>query len=287
MTKKATRSRRKERSLLWRLGRFLLLLSLLLGFYWSQQNLIQTEVIEEPGAPEAFNGLRIALISDLHGKEFGEDNQILLEKIKSLHPDFIAITGDLVHETGQFGIIPPLATGLCAIAPTYYVTGNHEWATREVPKIKELLQEGGVTVLSNEYVAFEREGQTLALLGADDNNGNADQKTIHQLADEVREKEGKDAFLLLLSHRNNRYQTYIDAGIDLTLCGHAHGGQVRLPFTDGLIGPHREWFPTYTAGRYQLSFGDLIVSRGLSDKAPAFRLFNCPDVPLIILRAAP
>ena len=287
MTKKATGSRRKERSLLWRLGRFLLLLSLLLAFFWSQQNLIQTEVIEEPGAPEAFNGLRIALISDLHGKEFGEDNQILLEKIKSLHPDFIAITGDLVHDTAQFGIIPPLAKGLAAIAPTYYVTGNHEWATHEVPKIKQLLQEGGVCVLSNEYVTMEREGQTIALLGADDNNGNADQKTIHQMADEVREKEGKDAFLLLLSHRNNRYQTYIDAKIDLTLCGHAHGGQVRLPFTDGLIGPHREWFPKYTAGRYTLSFGDMIVSRGLSDKAPAFRLFNRPDVPLIILRAAP
>jgi len=286
MTKEAKRSRRKKRSLLWRLGRFLLLLSLLLAFFWCEQNLIQTEVIEAPGEPEAFDGLRIALVSDLHGKEFGEDNEILLEKIKKLHPDIIAVTGDLVHDTAQFPIITPLAEGLCAIAPTYYVTGNNEWATHEVPKIKELLKAGGVTVLSNEYVLFQREGQKVALLGADDKNGYADQKTIQQLADEAREKEGADAFLLLLSHRNNRYQTYAEAEIDLTLSGHAHGGQVRLPFTDGLIGPHREWFPEYTAGRYALSYGDMIVSRGLGDKWPAFRLFNRPDLPLVILRAA-
>lgn len=286
MTKEAKRSRRKERSVLWRLCRFLLLLSLVLAFFWCQQNLIQTEVIEAPGAPAAFDGLRIAIISDLHGKEFGEDNEILLKKTEKLHPDLIAVTGDLVHGTAQFRIIPPLAEGLSAIAPTYYVTGNHEWATHEVPKIKEQLEEGGVTVLSNEYVLFAREGQKLALLGADDNNGYADQKTIPQLADEVREKEGEDAFLLLLSHRNNRYETYIEARVNLTLSGHAHGGQVRLPFTDGLIGPHREWLPEYTAGRYTLSCGDMIVSRGLGDKSPAFRLFNRPHLPLVILRAA-
>lgn len=253
-------------------------------FFWSEQNCIQTEVIEVSGAPTAFDGLSIAVISDLHGKEFGEGNRALLKKTEKLKPDLIAITGDLVHDTAQFSIVPALAEGLSQIAPTYYVTGNHEWATKEVPELKELLTDCGVTVLSNEYVLFELEGQKLALLGADDNNGYADQKTIPELADEVRKAEGDDAYLLLLSHRNNRYETYEEANVDLTLAGHAHGGQIRLPFTDGLIGPHREFLPKYTAGLYELSYGKMVVSRGLFEKPPGFRLFNRPHVPLIVLR---
>jgi len=287
MTKVTGKQTRKKRSFLSRLLRTMFVLSVLALFYWCEQNLIVTEEVEAGAVPPAFAGLRIVVISDLHGKEFGEGNEILLRKVKKLKPDLIAVTGDLVHEGVPLSIIPPLAEGLSHIAPTYYVTGNHEWATHRVPEIKELLTEGGVRVLSNEYILFNHDGQKLALLGEDDYNGPADQKTIPELAQEVRTKEGQDTYLLLLSHRNNRYKTYEEAGIDLTLAGHAHGGQVRLPFTDGLIGPHREWLPEYTAGLYSLSHGEMFVSRGLSDQSPAFRLFNRPDLPVVILASAP
>lgn len=287
MTKGKRKETRKKRSFFSRFLRFVFVVALLVGFFWCEQNLIVTENVEVGAVPPAFTGVRIALISDLHGKEFGAGNEILLQKVEKLKPDIIAVTGDIVHEGVPLSIIPPFAKGLSQIAPTYYVTGNHEWATHKVPEIKELLASNGVRVLSNEYVLFERDGQKLALLGADDTNGNADQKTIAELADEVREKEGQDTYLLLLSHRNNRYKTYEAARIDLTLSGHAHGGQVRLPFTDGLIGPHREFLPEYTAGRYTLSYGEMFVTRGLSDQSPAFRLFNRPDLPLLILQSAP
>ncbi|MDF2838385.1 MAG: putative hydrolase [Evtepia sp.] len=270
---------------MWRAGKWLLLLALLIGFFWFEQNSIQTEVIDVRGAPSAFDGQRIAVISDLHGKEFGEGNQVLLEKTASLKPNLIVITGDLVREEEEFKVVPALASGLTKIAPTYYVTGNHEWAGKHVPELKELLASCGVKVLSNEFVSFEQNGQTLVLLGADDRNGHADQKTVPKLADDARAAEGEDAFLLLLSHRNNRVETYEEAKVDLTLCGHAHGGQIRLPFTDGLIGPHREFLPKYTAGLYKLSYGQMVVSRGLGGELPAFRLFNRPHLPLVILRA--
>lgn len=287
MTKGKRKETRKKRSFFSRFLRFVFVIALLVGFFWCEQNLIVTEKVEVGAVPPAFAGMRIALISDIHGKEFGERNEVLLKKVAKLDPDIIAVTGDIVHEGVPLSILPPLAKGLSQIAPTYYVTGNHEWATHQVPEIKELLSSNGVRVLSNEYVMFEREGQRLALLGADDNNGNADQKTIAELADEVRDKEGQDTYLLLLSHRNNRYKTYEAARIDLTLSGHAHGGQVRIPFTDGLIGPHREFLPEYTAGRYPLAYGEMFVSRGLSDQWPAFRLFNRPDLPLLTLQSAP
>lgn len=287
MTKPTKKEPRQKRSFFSRLLRFVFAIVLLVGFFWCEQNLIVTETVEVGAVPSAFAGLRIVLVSDLHGKEFGPGNAILLQKVMKLKPDIIAVTGDIVHQGVPLAILPPLAKGLSQIAPTYYVTGNHEWATHRVPEIKALLASNGVRVLSNEYILLERDGQKLALLGEDDYNGPADQKTIAELADEVRKKEGQDTYLLLLSHRNTRYKTYEEARIDLTLSGHAHGGQVRLPFTDGLIGPHREWLPKYTAGRYLLTYGEMFVSRGLSDQWPAFRLFNRPDLPLLILQAAP
>ena len=88
---------------------------------------------------------------------------------------------------------------------------------------------------------------------------------------------------ILLSHRNNHYEQYTQARVDLTLAGHAHGGLIRLPGTDGLVGPKRELFPQYTAGLYDLSYGQMVVSRGLGNQFPCFRLLNRPDVPLVVL----
>lgn len=272
----------RQRPLFW-----LLLVVACVGLFWRGQNDIQTEEIEVIGCPAAFDGMRIVVISDLHGKEFGMGSETLLKKTAALKPDVIAVTGDLIDAADQINIVPSIAAGLSAIAPTYYVTGNHEWSSDTAPvlqQLKQALKDNGVNILSNEYVLMKKDGQTLILAGAEDSNGRADQKTIAKLTEEARAEAGEGAYLVLLSHRNNRHAEYADAGADLTLAGHAHGGQIRLPLTDGLIGPRREWLPQYTAGLYQLRYGQMVVSRGLGDKPPAFRMFNHPDLPLIILR---
>ena len=178
--------------------------------------------------------------------------------------------------------VHPMIAAQNAIGYDVYVTGNHEWAAHAVQELEPLLEENGVHVLSNTYVMLERGGDRIALLGAEDSNGYADQKTIAELSEEVRQEQG-DVYKILLSHRNTRIEEYVDAHIDLTLCGHAHGGLIRLPGTDGLIGPHREFFPSYTAGLYDLPYGQLVASRGLGNQFPAFRLFNRPDVPVVVL----
>lgn len=257
------------------------------GWMWWQQNGLSTETLVVTGAPEGFAGYRIAIVSDVHGKEFQEGNQRLLDFLTGLEPDMIALVGDLVHKEEQLSMVPTLAQGLSAIAPTYYVTGNHEWAAKVVRTLEPMLEENGVTVLSNRYVMLERNGSSLALLGAEDPNGYADQKTIAQLAAEVRAAEGADTYQLLLSHRNNLYEKYSAAGVDLTLSGHAHGGFFRLPGTDGLVGHGPDGLkvlPSYTAGLYDLPQGQIAVSRGLGNQFPTFRLFNRPDVPLVILQ---
>ncbi len=282
MTKAAARRRRRRWGCLPRLLVTLLVLAAAVGWFWWQQNGLSSETISVTSAPDGFAGYRIAVISDLHGKEFGEDNEKLIDYVRDLEPDLIAVTGDLIHDQAQMAMVRPVAKGLASIAPTYYVTGNHEWAAGVVPQLKELLDQCGITVLSNEYVMLTEGGDQIALLGAEDSNGYADQMTVGELADQVRQEQG-DVYTILLSHRNNHYDQYQQARVDLTLAGHAHGGLIRLPTTDGLIGPKRELWPQYTAGLYDLSYGQMVVSRGLGNQFPCFRLFNRPDVPLVVL----
>ena len=276
------RRRRRRHGCLTRLVTTVVVLAVLVGFFWWQQNGLSSETISVPSAPDGFAGYRIAVISDLHGKEFGEGNEKLLDYVRDLEPDCIAVVGDLLHEEEQLAMVPAVARGLAAVAPTYYVTGNHEWAAGVAPELEEPLTSYGVHVLSNEYVMLEQGGDRIALLGAEDANGYADQPTVADLAQEVRAREG-EVYTILLSHRNNHYEQYAAAGIDLTLAGHAHGGLIRLPGTDGLIGPKRELWPAYTAGLYDLDYGQMVVSRGLGNQFPCFRLFNRPDVPLVVL----
>ena len=176
------------------------------------------------------------------------------------------------------------AAGLTAIAPTYYVTGNHEWALRDVPELKKALEAQGVTVLSNQFVTLERGGDTVVLAGVDDPNGYADQKSPETLAEEVRAAHG-DPFWMLLAHRNNHFpEQYSLLGADLVISGHGHGGVIRLPFTDGLLSTDRTFFPTYTAGLYEKNGSTLFVTRGLGNSGPVFRLFNRPEVAVVTLR---
>ena len=235
--------------------------------------------------PEAFDGCRIAVLSDLHGARFGERNEKLFDAVAEARPDYIFYLGDIED---QFrGAVPgypeELAEGLTAIAPTYYITGNHEWAVGGVPQLKETLTAHGVTVLSNQALLLERDGQSLVLAGIDDPNGYADQKTPEALAAEIYAACG-DPFWVLLAHRNNLFpDRYSLLGADLVVSGHGHGGLVRLPFTDGLFSTDHTLFPSCTAGLYEAHGSRLFVTRGLGNSGSTFRLFNRPEIAVLTL----
>lgn len=258
---------------------------LALFFFWWSQNAIQSQTIllSTPSLPQAFDGLRILHISDLHGKEFGENNGILLERVAELKPDLIAITGDLIDQEKQLEMVPALARGLVDIAPTYYVTGNHEWAVRRVNDLKALLKECGVRVLTNEYDIWEKEGTRLAVAGIDDPNGPPSQKTGPELRQEIQAD-----YTILLAHRD-QVEEYESWGYDLVLCGHGHGGVFRIPILDqGLLSTDRTLFPKYDGGPVEYPSGGIcFVSRGMGNNTVpirSFRLFNRPDLPLLILK---
>lgn len=239
--------------------------------------------------PAGFDGLVVVQLSDLHGKEFGEGNKRLLDAVAAQSPDLIAVTGDLVDENTKRPLQYAAAIGgaLSALAPTYYVTGNHEWALRQAEDVCAALESAGVTCLRNQTVPIEQDGERILLSGVDDPNAYADQKTPEDMTRELLEAYGENDFRLLLAHRNNLFATeYYRLGYDLTLAGHGHGGLIRLPFTDGLIDPHQGLLPSYTAGFYTVEGAKLFVSRGLGNIFPSARLFNRPEVAVLTLRRA-
>lgn len=259
-----------------------------LGFFlqWSNTSL-QVSVFNPAftDLPDGFDGCRIVVVSDFHGATFGENNEDLFQTIAEQEPEYIFCLGDLEDRYRGFteGYAESVAVGLSAIAPTYYVTGNHEWAIGSVPELKKHLSENGIEVLSNQFLPLERNGDTVVLAGIDDPNGFADQKTPETVAAEVYAAHG-DPFWMLMAHRNDRFAgQYSLLGADLVLSGHGHGGIIRLPFTDGLLSTDRTFFPSYTAGLYEENGSCLFVTRGLGNSGPSFRVFNRPEVAVLTL----
>ena len=109
-------------------------------------------------------------------------------------------------------------------------------------------------------------------------------ETKEELVNRIRQAEGGKT-MIMLYHRNDKLSQFSSLGVDLVLSGHAHGGLIRLPFTDGLVDGSRTLFPTHTAGVYSEGSTQMVVSRGLGNTGKTFRFLNNPDVVSVTLRA--
>ncbi len=233
---------------------------------WANQAPEVTEyVIDSPNIPEACHGFRIAQISDLHNATFGENNRKLLNLLDRAKPDIIVITGDMI-DSRRTDIPTALdfAVRASAIAPCYYVPGNHE--ARLTPDTQAGfyagLEEAGVTLLL---------GQTLSLGGGLTLTG----KDIRSAVPTLPPEEG---FHILLSHYPELLETYAAAGYDLVFTGHAHGGQIRLPFLGGIFVPGQGFFPKYDAGHFTEKTTQMLISRGLGNSLFPLRINNRPEI---------
>lgn len=267
-----------------------ILLSLIIWIAWGNTALeLNTYTISTTHIPSGFDGYRIAHISDLHNAEMGDDNENLLSMLKSSKPDLIAITGDLIDSRNtDIGIALRFAEEAVKIAPCYYVTGNHEARVSEYDALREGLAELGVLVLENERLELERSGERITILGVDDPSFQTDYLTGDSatvMKDKLRELSIEDnTYTILLSHRPELFDVYVESNIDFVLSGHAHGGQFRFPFVGGLVAPNQGFFPTYDAGLYEDGSTGMIVSRGIGNSIIPFRINNRPEVILIELK---
>lgn len=281
---------KKKKALFLCLG----LISATLVFWtiWGNTALMVSEIlISSDRLPTSFSGYRIAHVSDLHNTEFGEDNETLLQMLSDCKPDIIVITGDLIDaQHTDIDIAISVSKEAIQIAPTYYVTGNHEASCPQYDTLKAGLESSGVTVLEDEITYLEREGETIALLGLSDPNFSIRGDLFGEVPAMVSTKlknmlEQESSYSILLSHRPELFETYAACGVDLVLSGHAHGGQFRLPFVGGLIAPDQGLFPKYDAGLYIDGNTNMIVSRGLGNSVIPIRFNNRPEIIIIELQA--
>lgn len=235
--------------------------------------------------PESFDGFKIVQLSDLHGAEFGEDGMGLVEKVKELEPDIIALTGDFVTDEGDLAAVKKLAGRLTELCPVYFVSGNHEFGSGLAIKVRNILERAGVKYLSNEYLTISRGEDGILLGGVEDPLVYADMLSPDELAQKMNDA-APDAFKILLGHRNYWMTEYPELPVDLIFCGHAHGGLIRIPGVGGLIGTDRRLFPDFDAGQFNNGRYTLIVSRGLGNSVSIPRVFNRPEIVCVELSSA-
>lgn len=249
--------------------------------YWGNTKIGVTNItVTSDNIPDEFNGFKIVHISDLHNAEFGNGQKDLIDKIEAQDADIIVITGDMIDSRRtDVDKAVELITGLGNKIPVYYVTGNHESRVREYNELESKLIENGVTVLKNESVKIEKDGSFINIIGVDDPSFGMSANDIFHTVSELK----TDGYDVLLSHRPELFETYCESGAELVLCGHAHGGQVRIPFAGGLVAPNQGLFPEYTAGSYKSGSTEMIVSRGLGNSIIPLRVNNPPELVVITL----
>ncbi len=248
----------------------------------------QTEIICAcKNLPAAFSSFRVAHVSDLHNARFGKEQEKLLSVLTAMKPDIVAVTGDLIDKRRR-GTENALLflRGAVKIAPVYCVTGNHESASPEFPAFVRALEETGAHLLRNKGEEIYRGEQKITVIGLDDPKFPVPKigtkAALPIVENRLKELSG-EGFRLVLSHHPEYMPAYRASGAGLVLCGHAHGGQIRLPLVGGLYAPGQGVLPKYTAGLYWEENTAMLVSRGLGNSLFPIRVNNPPEVVCAVL----
>lgn len=233
--------------------------------------------------------IRLVLLSDLHSKVFGKDNQGLISKVKEQNPDFIALSGDMISRNSKdYSVIKDVLTRLSKIAPTYYVPGNHELdhISRTNIDYESIINPTGAIFLDNNHIKFEKNGESFLIGGLSDypyyEEDEPDFDTSQRYFWERFNEVSKDIYSILLHHQPEYIPNYLaESNVDLVLCGHTHGGLVRIPFVGGLIAPNQGFFPKYDKGEYEFNGTKMIISTGLAGSHHYPRINNPSEICVI------
>ena len=257
---------------------FILVVFVFLGFlFWGNSSIeVNRYIVSSNKLSNLYDGFVIAHVSDFHNTE--SQSKQLLELLDEANPSIIVITGDLIDSRStKVDVSLRFVEEAIKIAPCYYVTGNHESRVNEYKELKDGLLALGVKVLEDEVIKLDESFTIIGLKDPDfDLNDNMSQ-VLTTLVD-------NSCFNVLLSHRPERFSLYVNSGVDLVFSGHAHGGQVRLPFVGGLIAPHQGFFPMYDSGLYKENCTKMFVSRGIGNSIIPIRFNNRPQLIVVELQ---
>ncbi|MCY9141200.1 metallophosphoesterase [Peribacillus frigoritolerans] len=274
------------------------LLYLLLGlvlltcfFYFQNNSIVTTQYnFSSDKVPKNFNGYKIVQLSDLHSKSFENNQSELVEKVKKAKPDLIVFTGDLI-DSDRYNEKTSLTLmeKLVQIAPVYYVTGNHEWWSGKFNSLEDKLKYTGVQVMRNTVEEIIIGNDKIQIIGIDDpakvNKSYAERDIAEEdITNAIKGLEEGVNFKILLSHRPELLSLYAQYEFDVVFSGHAHGGQVRIPFVGGLVAPNQGLFPEYSSGMHDADKTTMIVNRGLGNSIIPLRVFNRPEIVVVALK---
>ena len=226
-------------------------------------------------------------ISDFHNTKSKNLTNDVIDEIKEQKPNIIVLTGDLIDSNKtDIEVAINFIKKVNNIAPIYYVSGNHEASISSYTKIKEQLTENKVIILDNKTEVLKINESEINLIGIDDprmayESFVSDSEIIKGELDNAKYDDNK--YTILLSHRPELFDTYVEKELDLVLVGHAHGGQIRIPFIGGIVAPNQGLFPKYTSGIFEKSKTTMVVNRGIGNSILPFRINNRPELVVITI----
>lgn len=270
-----------------RLVIFIGVIAFILWIIWGNTYIqVSHFTIENEKIPQEFDGYKIAQISDLHNKDWGDR---LVNALEEETPDIIVITGDLIDSSHtDLEVAMELISQIKNMAPIYFVTGNHEAWSNQFTILKQDLLDEGVTILDNNKIILQQGEEEILLVGLQDPSFNIEGGMISEQTTSIESKlseltNGFEGYKILLAHRPELFEAYVSENIELILSGHAHGGQIRIPFIGGLIAPNQGLLPEYTSGVYQENESNMIISRGLGNSMIPVRINNSPELVIVEL----
>lgn len=230
---------------------------------------------------------RFVMLSDLHGQQYGRDNEVLLKAIEAEKPDGILIAGDMftAHKGFKTKQVEKLLNNLAKLCPVYYANGNHEkklslYGEKKYGNLAleyaRILKESGVCHLVNGHTELSELG--LCIYGLEIEHKYFKRGETPDMPKDYTEKllgEAKTEFYnILLAHNPDYFENYATWGADLVLSGHVHGGIMRLPLLGGVIAPSLKLFPKYDAGIFTEGKSTMVLGRGIGTHSPNVRFFN-------------
>lgn len=296
-----------------------LLIIMVISAYENRHFVVRKYTVKSPKLPREFNGMKIAVLSDLHNQEFGKENAGLLSEIDEQAPDMIIGAGDLLvgrRET-DFSAAVRLVEQLAGKYPFYMAMGNHEYRLRIYQEdYGEMWQSyyeqtcrAGAVWLDNETVYLQRDanGRSITVLpdrqgfGSGENQAcialtglSVDRAYYRRLKQTPMEPDyigrkcpyhTRDVFQILLAHNPDYFPEYAAYGADLVISGHVHGGIVRLPLLGGVISPMFTLFPKYDQGEFSSGDATMLLSAGLGSHTFKIRVNNRPELMMLTLQA--
>ncbi len=272
--------------------KFLALAPLLIAGSLLKQNKkikVTKHTLEFKNLPIDFDNYKIAQVSDIHCDKVGYSDLSFINKLKEFNPDIIVITGDILDSyKNDMDIAYNILCQLTSIAPCYFVTGNHELRLdKEREELALILKKLNITYLNNKNITLQIKDSRINLAGVEDYNYFKFKDNLNHrenFKNKLNDLYSKNKFNILLSHRPEKFNLYVEEKYDLVFSGHAHGGQWQLPFIGGAFSPSQGFFPEFYKGTHKKDNTTLVISQGLGNSSFPLRIHNQRELILVTLK---